>query len=181
MAGAIGWCVFDTPVGGCTVAWTADSHVSAMHLPEAGGSAPRHRMQRRLGAAAEKPPPPAVAQVIQRLQAALQGAPDTLADVPLDDSGLPVFHRRVYALAQAIPPGQTRSYGELAAALGEPGAARAVGQALGRNPFAPLVPCHRVLAAGHRAGGFSAPGGLDTKLRLLLLEGAELGGQPGLF
>lgn len=181
MSQAIGWCSFETAVGHCTMAWTADGRVRAMHLPEADGAAPRGRMQQRLGAAAEAPPPAALVHVIQRLRAALQGAPDTLADVPLDDADVPEFHRRVYALARAIPPGQTRSYGELAAALGEPGAARAVGQALGRNPFAPLVPCHRVLAAGRRGGGFSAPGGLATKLRLLQLEGAELGGQPGLF
>ena len=94
---------------------------------------------------------------------------------------MPQFHQRVYAEARRIPPGQTRSYGELARELGEPTAARAVGQALGRNPFAPLVPCHRILAAGSQAGGFSAPGGLATKLRLLQMEGAQFGEQAGLF
>ena len=93
-------------------------------------------------------------------------------------AGVPDFHRRVYEAARRIGPGHTRTYGELAAELGEPGAARAVGQALGANPFAVIVPCHRVLAAGGRGGGFSAPGGVDTKLRLLEIERARIGHQP---
>ena len=95
---------------------------------------------------------------------------------------VPDFDRRVYAVARSIGPGCTLTYGEVASALGEaPQAARAVGQALGANPFPIIVPCHRVLAAGQRAGGFSAPGGTRTKLRLLEIEGAPLGGSPGLF
>jgi methylated-DNA-[protein]-cysteine S-methyltransferase len=96
-------------------------------------------------------------------------------------AAVPEFHRRVYELTRAIPPGQVLTYGEVAARLGEPGAARAVGQALGRNPFAPVIPCHRVLAAGGKPGGFSAEGGAVTKLRMLEIEGAPLGGGPGLF
>ncbi len=84
-------------------------------------------------------------------------------------------------MARAIPPGRTLTYGQIAAQLGEPGAARAVGQALGHNPFAPVVPCHRILAAGNRSGGFSAHGSTDTKLRMLEAEGARFGSQPGLF
>jgi methylated-DNA-[protein]-cysteine S-methyltransferase len=94
---------------------------------------------------------------------------------------VPAFHRRVYEVARAIPPGATLSYGEIAARLGQHGAARAVGQALGRNPFAIVVPCHRVLTAGGKLGGFSANGGVATKRRLLSLEGARPSGQPGLF
>jgi methylated-DNA-[protein]-cysteine S-methyltransferase len=84
--------------------------------------------------------------------------------------GVPPFRRRVYQMARTIPPGETRSYGEIAARLGAPGSARAVGQALGRNPFPIIVPCHRVLAAGGKIGGFSANGGVGTKLRMLALE-----------
>jgi methylated-DNA-[protein]-cysteine S-methyltransferase len=87
----------------------------------------------------------------------------------------------VYAAAQDILPGKTQTYGEIATLLGEPGSARAVGQALGHNPFPIIVPCHRVLASGAQSGGFSAPGGVSTKLRMLLIEGAEIGGAPGLF
>ena len=92
-----------------------------------------------------------------------------------------LFNLRVYELARGILPGQTLTYGEVAARLGEPHAARAVGQALGTNPFPIIVPCHRVLAAGGKSGGFSAPGGARTKLRLLEIEGAPLGVGPGLF
>jgi methylated-DNA-[protein]-cysteine S-methyltransferase len=90
---------------------------------------------------------------------------------------VPPFHRRVYALARTIPPGATLSYGEVAARIGAPGAARAVGQALGRNPFTIVVPCHRVLAAGGKMGGFSANGGIATKRRLLAIEGAHSTGE----
>ena len=119
--------------------------------------------------------------MISRIRQLLDGHRDSLSDVPLDMSGVPQFNQRVYAVARAIPPGQTLSYGEVAARLGEPGAARAVGQALGSNPFAPVVPCHRILAAGKRSGGFSAGGGVATKLRMLQIEKAELGDGPGLF
>ena len=118
---------------------------------------------------------------MERIVALLHGQRDDLTDLRLDMAGVPDFHRRVYDAARRIGPGHTRSYGELAAGLGEPGAARAVGQALGANPFAVIVPCHRVLAAGGRGGGFSAPGGVDTKLRLLEIERARIGSQPSLF
>jgi methylated-DNA-[protein]-cysteine S-methyltransferase len=107
--------------------------------------------------------------------ALLRGEARDLSAIALDMDGLPSFQRRVYEAARAIPPGETLSYGEVAARLGAPGSARAVGQALGRNPFAIVVPCHRVLAAGGKAGGFSANGGVATKLRLLALEGARAG------
>jgi methylated-DNA-[protein]-cysteine S-methyltransferase len=176
-----GFAFFDTPAGLVGLAWNDALEVCGGQLPEATSALTRQRLQQRFPALDESEPPPTIAQVIARLAAALQGAADTLEDVPLADADLPVFHRRVYAMTRRIPPGQTRSYGDLAAELGGPGVARAVGQALGRNHFAPLVPCHRVLAAGHQAGGFSGPGGLRTKLRLLQQEGACLGDQPGLF
>jgi methylated-DNA-[protein]-cysteine S-methyltransferase len=101
-----------------------------------------------------------------------------LSTIELDLSAVPPFHRRVYQLARAIPPGQTLSYGEVAARLGSPGGARAVGQALRRNPFAVVVPCHRVVAAGGRLGGFSAPGGMATKTELLAREASPGGDEP---
>jgi methylated-DNA-[protein]-cysteine S-methyltransferase len=118
---------------------------------------------------------------IERVQRLLQGERDDLSDLPLALDTVPEFHRRVYEIARAIPPGEVLTYGEVAQRLGEPGAARAVGQALGSNPFAPVVPCHRVLAAGGRSGGFSATGGVDTKLKMLEIERARFGGQAGLF
>jgi methylated-DNA-[protein]-cysteine S-methyltransferase len=107
------------------------------------------------------------------------GAPRT--SLRMNPAAVADFHRRVYEASPRIGPGRTCTYAELAQRLGEPGAARAVGQALGANPFAIIVPCHRVLAAGGRSGGFSAPGGVETKLRLLEIERARFGGQPSLF
>jgi methylated-DNA-[protein]-cysteine S-methyltransferase len=126
-------------------------------------------------------PPATVQAAIEGIQALLMGEARDLCEVPLDMTRLTPFQREVYAMARAIPPGQTRTYGEMAQALGDAGLARAVGQALGHNPFAPVVPCHRVLAAGSRSGGFSARGGVATKLRMLQIEGAQIGGEPRLF
>jgi methylated-DNA-[protein]-cysteine S-methyltransferase len=182
MAAAAGCCLFDTAVGRCGIAWTPDGTVQAVQLPEADDTRTLARMRKRCGEAAVSLPPAGIAQVVARLQAALDGRRDALLDVPLDWEGVPPFHRRVYEAARRIAPGTVVTYGEMARGLGEPGAARAVGQALGHNPFAPLVPCHRILAAQGASGGFSAEGGALTKLRLLEIEGAVLGTQgPGLF
>jgi methylated-DNA-[protein]-cysteine S-methyltransferase len=110
----------------------------------------------------------------------LRGEPSDLSSVLLDMDPVPPFHRRVYEATRSIPCGATMTYGALAAQAGVAGAARAVGQALARNPFAIIVPCHRVLAAGGRVGGFSANGGATTKLRLLAIEG-QAKGAPEIF
>jgi len=180
MACATGWCVFDTAIGACALAWGERGVVGAQ-LPEADREATRARMRRRFPGAPETPPPPVMQSVVMRTAALLAGHPDSLLDVALDMSDVPAFNQRVYAITRAIPPGRTLTYGDVAQQLGEPGAARAVGQALGHNPFAPIVPCHRVLAARTGGGGFSAEGGVATKLRMLQIEKAQLGSQPGLF
>lgn len=180
MAAALGFCLFDTSIGPCGIAWT-DSALAAVQLPETTPEGTKRRMLRYTGEAPEMEPPAFVQSAIARIQALLQGAHDDLADLPLDMAQVPDFHQRVYAVARAIPPGEVLTYGEVARRVGEPGAARAVGQALGHNPFAPVVPCHRVLAAGGRSGGFSAEGGALTKLRMLEIEKARFGGEPGLF
>jgi methylated-DNA-[protein]-cysteine S-methyltransferase len=154
-----------------------------VQLPEADEAATRARMARRFPGCSEAAPPPQVQDAMDAVVALLNGTPQEPTDLhhlQLDMEGVPPFHQRVYALARTIPPGETLTYGELARRLNEPGAARAVGQALGANPFAPVVPCHRVLAANGQAGGFSAGGGVQTKLRLLLIERARFDG-PGLF
>ena len=115
-----------------------------------------------------------VSSLLERLKRHWDGEPQRYEDVKLDLTGQPPFHRAVYAAARGLEVGETCSYGELAKRLGVPGAARAVGQALARNPLPLVVPCHRVLAAGGRPGGFSAPGGLSTKARLLRAEGVAL-------
>jgi methylated-DNA-[protein]-cysteine S-methyltransferase len=112
-----------------------------------------------------------VQHAIDQIVAALRGEPNVLEGITLDMESVPPFHRRVYEVVRTIPSGETMSYGEVAAEAGSPGAARAVGQALRRNPFAIVVPCHRVLAAGGKTGGFSATGGVSTKLRILAIEG----------
>ena len=157
MAPPLGFCLFDTAIGFCGIAWSERALVG-VQLPEVDEAAGRLRMRRHFPQAAEDTPTPWVEAALTRIQALLAGRYDDLRDLPLDMSGVPPFNRRVYEITRGLPPGRTLTYGEVAARLGEPGAARAVGQALGHNPFAPVVPCHRVLAAGVGAGGFSAGG-----------------------
>lgn len=160
---------FDTGVGRCAIAWS-ERGVVGVQLPEANEAATHARMQRRFPSNVEATPPPAVQAAIDGIVGLLTGEASDLTGVALDLRSVPEFHRAVYEIARRIAPGQTLTYGEIAAQLGDPGAARAVGQALGQNPIPIIVPCHRVLAAGGRAGGFSAPGGVMTKLRLLEIE-----------
>jgi methylated-DNA-[protein]-cysteine S-methyltransferase len=169
--------LFDTAIGRCGVAWS-DRGIAGVQLPQADEQQTRARMLQRFPAAGEGAPPPEVQRALDRIVALFDGEPSDLSVVPLDMDGVPPFHRRVYELARRIPPGTTLSYGEIAARLGSPGAARAVGQALGQNPFPIVVPCHRVLAAGGKIGGFSAHGGAATKLRMLAIEGAPVNGAP---
>jgi methylated-DNA-[protein]-cysteine S-methyltransferase len=181
MAEATGFCIFYTAIGACGLAWGVDGKVAGAQLPESNEQGTRNRMRRQYPQAVEAEPPLAMQEVIRRVRNLLNGQPDSLLDVSLDMSNVPEFNQRVYEVTRAIPPGRTLTYGEVAAKIGEPGAARAVGQALGHNPFAPIVPCHRVLAAGQGGGGFSAEGGVATKLRMLQIERARFGNEPGLF
>ena len=114
------------------------------------------------------------------MTALLRGEARDLTGVTIDNAGVPEFNTRVYAIARNIPPGATMTYGEIAERLGDKTLAREVGTALGQNPCPIIIPCHRVLAAGGKTGGFSASGGVVTKLRLLTIEGAQPGG-PTLF
>lgn len=169
---AYGFTLFDTAIGPCGVAWS-DRGLVGVQLPEASKAETRERMLQRFPAAVEIAPPRNVQLAIDNIVALLCGEPSDLSAIELDMEDVAPFHRRVYEMARAIPPGRTLAYGELAARLGAPGAARAVGQALGRNPFPIIVPCHRVLAAGRKIGGFSAHGGTATKRRMLAMEGGE--------
>jgi len=170
---ARGFAIFETAIGTCGIAWS-DGGIVAVQLPERDEGATRSRLAKRCDGAREMPPPSDVQRAIDRIVSLLTGESVDLSFVTLDLNGIPGFHRRVYEVARTIPPGATLSYGEIAARLGDPGSARAVGQALGRNPFPIVVPCHRVLAAGGRTGGFSARGGTKTKLTLLAIERAQL-------
>jgi len=177
--GTSGVHLFDTAIGRCGIGWSSRG-IASVQLPDTHEARLLVRLRQRLPGAELEPPPAEVRRAARRIVALLEGERDDLQDIVLDMVGIAPFHQRVYARARAIPPGRTVTYGELAADIGAPGASRAVGQALGLNPFAPVVPCHRILAAGARSGGFSAPGGVDTKLRMLLAERASFGA-PGLF
>lgn len=183
-----GWAPFETTLGTCAVAWGAHG-ITAMQLPEVDAPATQARLLKASGALAQATPPPEVARAIAAVQALLAGQLGEMgADmdacmetVVLDMQRITDFQRRVYAATRRIPPGQTRTYGELATELGNKNSARAVGHALGLNPFAPVVPCHRVLGAAGKPCGFSAHGGVQTKLRMLQTEGAVLGDTTSLF
>jgi methylated-DNA-[protein]-cysteine S-methyltransferase len=176
-----GYCLFDTAIGAVAVAW-GERGLKGVQLPEADPERTRARMARRYPDAAEAEPPTEVRQAVAAITALVAGETRSLDEIALDMEGVEAFPRSVYDIARTIPPGQTLTYGEIAKRIGEPGAARAVGEALGKNPFAIVVPCHRVLAAGGKLGGFSANGGVVTKLRLLEIEGARIGeAAPSLF
>jgi methylated-DNA-[protein]-cysteine S-methyltransferase len=180
-----GYALFETPIGLCGLAWGEQGLVGAQ-LPEAAPGAAWARLRRRYPDAVEaSPPPSSVQRVIERINDLLAGGRDDLADVELDFSVVSPFNRRVYEIARAISPGQTLTYGQIAKAISntgdDPGAARAVGKALGENPWPIIVPCHRVLGADGKSGGFSAPGGVETKARMLTIERAKTNDVPTLF
>ncbi|OWQ90930.1 hypothetical protein CDN99_12285 [Roseateles aquatilis] len=178
---------YPTALGHCGIAWTERGIVGSQ-LPEESAAATRDRMRVRFPAAREEAEverlPESVRQACDGVRALLDGEPRDLLEVVIDDSALAPFDREVLAFTRRIPVGQTLTYGEVAARLHQPGAARAVGRAEGHNPFAPIVPCHRVMgapAASKAANltGFSAPGGVATKLKLLAIEARATGQQVG--
>src|ERR1700682_6327744 len=177
---AHGFTLFDTAIGRCGIAWN-ERGVIGVQLPESDPLKTRARLLNQSPDLREAPPPPDVQRAIDRIVGLLRGEASDLTQVALDLDQVPVFERRVYEVARTIPPGATISYGEIATRLGDRGLARDVGQALGRNPFPLIVPCHRVLAAGGKVGGFSANGGVTTKLRLLTIERARTSDAPTLF
>ena len=172
--------LFDTPIGTCSLVWKGDTIVG-LRLPEASSATTRARITRRWPGAEEQAPPPVMQAVIDRVLDLLAGGKVDLSDVPLDFGEAPEFHQRAYAVARTIPPGQTMTYGEIAKRLGAPQESREVGQAMGRNPIAILMPCHRVLGADGKMGGFSANGGVAIKRRILEIEGAAALGAGPLF
>ena len=164
--------LFATAIGDCGVAWQGDALTNVL-LPAADGAAPRSLLRHLSGGedATESPWPPFVREAVAGMQALLRGEAAELKNVPVAWNRVADFERRVYEATQRIGPGCTSTYGELARELGgSAGDARAVGAALGRNPWPLVVPCHRVLAAGGKLGGFSSPGGVGTKERLLAIE-----------
>lgn len=174
----LGYRLFDTAIGHCGIAW-GEHGVTGVRLPDGALPTSRAHLRAAFPDATESAPPPEIQTAIDEIVALLRGERRDLLDVTVDYQGVPDFNRRVYEIARTIPPGRTLTYGDIAHRLGMPGSAQAVGQALGHNPFPIVVPCHRVLAAGRRMGGFSARGGVETKRQMLIIEGADV--QPTLF
>ncbi len=165
-----GIALFETRLGACGIAW-GERGVLGVQLPEADADATRRRLSRRFPGATETQTPVEILLAIGRIVALLRGERVDLTPVEVDMSAVSPFDRDVYRAAREIPAGATSTYGEIARRLGRPDAARDVGVALARNPFAIVVPCHRVVAANGKVGGFSAGSGVKTKLRLLAIEG----------
>ena len=167
----MGLALFDTALGRCGLAW-GEAGLRAVALPGRDDAETLGWLKRRTPDAELAELPAEVAAVIAEIQALLAGQPRDLKSARLDYAGLSDFQVRIYQRIRDIPPGETVTYGDLARELGDVALSRAVGDALGRNPFPIVAPCHRILAAGGGKGGFSAPGGTTTKLRLLEIEGA---------
>ena len=179
MAGR-GYSIFDTGIGRCGIAW-GDLGIVGVQLPEAREIETRKRLFQLYPGAREQRPPLNVEIAIEGIVALLHGDNSDLSDVTLDMTGIPAFNQRVYAVARSIPRGETRTYGEVAAHLRASGAVYSVAQAIARNPFMIIVPCHRVLEAGHYADKISPNGGAISKRRLLSIEGAHPTASKTLF
>ncbi|NEW93082.1 methylated-DNA--[protein]-cysteine S-methyltransferase [Rhodopseudomonas sp. BR0M22] len=172
--------LFDTAIGRCGIVWGRRGIV-AVQLPQPTEPQTRARIAQRHPDSVEASPPAEVQRAIDGIVALLEGSAIDFADIQLDLDGTSAFQRRVYDIARSIPAGRTLTYGDIAKQLGGVELSREVGQALGRNPCPIIVPCHRVLAAGDKPGGFSANGGVATKLKLLAIEGAAVNYTPSLF
>jgi O-6-methylguanine DNA methyltransferase len=176
--------VFTTAIGPCGIAWNVPQApgeaavVAGFQLPEATPAKTTARISRRAGVPSPSQPPAEIARIIERVRAHLEGTTQDFRDVAVDLSDVNDFGRDVLTALREIPAGRTGTYGDLARTLNQPSAAQAVGKALGRNPIPLIIPCHRILAAHGRTGGFSAHGGWVTKSKLLALEGAQTGGLP---
>ena len=179
MAGR-GYTIFDTSVGRCGIAW-GHAGIVGVHLPEAREIETRGRMLRQYPDAREQRPTLNVEIAIEGIAALLRGQVADFADVALDMRGISPFNQRVYAFTRTIPRGETRTYGEVASHLRASGAAHSVAQAIARNPFMIIVPCHRVLEAGSYADKISPNGGSISKRRLLSIEGAGSPSSKTLF
>jgi methylated-DNA-[protein]-cysteine S-methyltransferase len=172
------YCVFETAAGFCAIAWSATG-IARFHLPTSSADGTERGLRRRLPDATAGAPPAQVTAVIAAAKRYFAGEKVDFSDVPLDLDVQDEFFRKIYSAARQLGWGQTTTYGTLAKELGAgPEAARDVGQAMARNPVPLIIPCHRVLAAGGKLGGFSAPGGSSTKQRMLELEGVRLEPPP---
>jgi len=170
-----GFALFDTAIGRCGVAW-GEGGLLGVQLPEADDTRTRSRLLQKAPGAREMTPPVGVQRACDAMAELLDGEARDLSFVALDTDHLPAFNRSVYDIARTIAPGETLTYGDIASRLGDKLLSRAVGKALGENPLPIVIPCHRVLAANGKTGGFSANGGVTTKFRMLAIERARIAG-----
>ncbi|MBV9395785.1 MAG: methylated-DNA--[protein]-cysteine S-methyltransferase [Methylobacteriaceae bacterium] len=174
------FCLFETALGPCGLVW-GQHGLRGLQLPERNAAATRAQIARRHPEALEVTPSADVRAACDAIVALLSGEKRDLREIVLDMRDLPPLNRQVYEIARAIAPGATLTYGAIALKLGDRTLAQAVGQALGKNPYPIIVPCHRVLAAGGKIGGFSAPTGIALKRKLLAIESVHASGSPSLF
>ncbi len=175
-----GYTTFDTSVGRCGIAWS-EAGIVGVQLPEARELDTRRRLLQQYPEAREWRPPADVQYAIDGIVALLNGKAVDLSDIPLDTYDIPEFNCRVYESIRRIPRGETRTYADIAIHLYVSGAINAVSNAVARNPFAILVPCHRALVMVGQTSGFAGNAGIVTKQRLLSIEGALLGRATNLF
>ncbi len=168
--------IFDTALGTFGIGWT-EIGLRRVLLPGDDSEAMLARFSR--DGATPGSPTRAISALMDRIEDYAEGERVDFSDIALDLSGIPDFHRRAYELLVTIRWGETLTYGEMARQLGDAGLSRAVGQAMGANPIPLIIPCHRVLASNGKAGGFSAPGGAGSKVKMLALEGVFVGTPPG--
>ena len=173
-----GFALFDTAIGRCGVAWS-ERGLLGVQLPEGDDARTRARLLQKAPGARETVPPADVRKACDAMADLLEGHATDLSFIVLDTDHLPAFNRSVYEIARTIAPGETLTYGKIATRLGDKLLSRAVGKALGENPLPIVIPCHRVLAANGKTGGFSANGGVTTKFRMLTIERAKIAGASG--
>jgi methylated-DNA-[protein]-cysteine S-methyltransferase len=172
--------IFETALGPCGIVWTSRG-IAGVNLPEGDEAKTRARVKKRFPEAEEENPPPEIRKIITEVVALIAGEKIDFSHVMLDHAPLPEFSKRVYEIVRTIPIGHTLTYGEIAKKLGDVSLSREVGQAMGKNPTPVIMPCHRVVAASGKTGGFSAPGGVDTKMKLLSIERRHGDHAPTLF
>jgi methylated-DNA-[protein]-cysteine S-methyltransferase len=172
--GIRGYCLFETGIGVCGVAWS-DLGLTQLQLPEADAGATERRLRSKAQGTPAKIIPPRIARLVDDIKTYAAGDKIDFGAAELDLTRTPAAFAGIYAATRQVAWGQTATYGDLARRIGVPGAARVVGQAMGRNPVPIIIPCHRILASGGKSGGFSAHGGVATKARLLELEGVRIG------
>jgi methylated-DNA-[protein]-cysteine S-methyltransferase len=175
-----GYAIFDTGVGRCGIAWS-DAGIVGVQLPEARELETRRRLFRLYPEAREMHPPAMVEIAIQGIASVLRGHDADMSDIALDMEGVSLFNQRVYEFTRTIPRGETRTYDEVATQMRRIGAEFSVAQAIAKNPFMIIVPCHRVLEAGHYADKISPHGGTISKRHLLSIEGTRLIASKSLF